>query len=284
MKLAEALLGHWTTTLDMLDLFAAHLVGRDLAPRTAKAYADHLHLFAAWFEQTNGAPLDKTNLTEVDLREYKQHLIQRGARPATINAKLAALRAFGAWCGIRLYTTGVPQQPLAPRWLERRQQAALLREAERAVNAATTAHRRAMAARNRAVILLLLNTGLRVGELRSITDVVIGKRSGSMTVRGKRGKMRSVALNQEARSALLILGHTLDRNPTTWQKAIAELGRRAGVEVTPHVLRHTFAHNLSGRVQADRIAALMGHSSLRTTARYTIPGQQDLQAAVETLE
>lgn len=270
---------------DLFHDFRHYLTNtKEHAERTAAAYADHVRLFATWFEQSNGKPLDKTNITDVDAREYKQHLIQRGAAPATVNAKLAALRSFGAWCGIRLYVMSVEQQELAPRWLTPQQQSTLLREAERAMNAATTAHGRAMTTRNRAIIVLLLNTGLRVSELTRIFDVSIGERSGSMKVTGKRGKVRLVTLNKEARAALQVLGQSLSRDPTTIQRAIAELGRRAGVKATPHMLRHTFAHNLSQHVQLDRVAALLGHSNLQTTRRYTQPGERDLQSAVETLD
>jgi len=66
---------------------------------------------------------------------------------------------------------------------------------------------------------------------------------------------------------------------------VAELGRRAGVEVTPHMLRHTFAKNLvDAGVTLEKVAMLLGHSSLNTTKIYTIPGEADLQAAVEALD
>jgi len=268
--------------------FYLHIVGdKGLAVRTATAYADHLRHFSIWFEQTNGQALDKTNLTQTDAREYRQHLQQRGASPATINVRLAALRSFAAWCDVALYVAGVEQQPLAPRWLDRREQSALLREAERAINAANFSTRKGLATRDRAVIVLLLNTGLRVSELCALQpdDVTIGERSGQLVVRaGKGSKQRTVALNKEARAALGAIPLPLPVRPRQVQRAIEELGRRAGVPATPHTLRHTFAKNLADHVPADRVAALLGHTNLNSTRRYTIPGQHDLQAAVETLE
>jgi len=52
------------------------------------------------------------------------------------------------------------------------------------------------------------------------------------------------------------------------QFRIAALGEAAGVPVTPHVLRHTFATRLLRETKADlvTVAALMGHSSVATTA------------------
>jgi len=60
------------------------------------------------------------------------------------------------------------------------------------------------------------------------------------------------------------------------------LGEAAGVTVTPHVLRHTFATRLLREVKADlvTVAALMGHSSVATTAIYTRPSEADLAEAV----
>jgi integrase/recombinase XerC/integrase/recombinase XerD len=63
-----------------------------------------------------------------------------------------------------------------------------------------------------------------------------------------------------------------------------------GIEVPPHSLKHTFGHELAVRkVPLDVIARLMGHSKrdgspiLAMVIRYTQPGEEDLQKAVEEL-
>ena len=62
--------------------------------------------------------------------------------------------------------------------------------------------------------------------------------------------------------------------------------RLAGLEdVTPHTLRHTTAKQLlDAGVSLDKVANLLGHQRLETTAIYTTPGQQDLERAVAKLE
>ncbi len=134
-------------------------------------------------------------------------------------------------------------------------------------------------------------------------DVVLNERSGSVTVRrGKGNKARVVPLNVEARRPLwawfaLVDGTMQESDPLFCdgqgqalqprgvQHAIKEYGRRAGIEVTPHILRHTFAKALADAgVSAEQIAALLGHSKLETTRRYTQPTGRDLAAAVERLE
>jgi len=87
----------------------------------------------------------------------------------------------------------VGQQTPAPRQLSDREEEALLA----AVSAAGTL-------RDRTLIVVLLHTGLRAGEVCGLlrSDRTIGKRSGSLRVTGKRQKQREVPLNATARAAL----------------------------------------------------------------------------------
>lgn len=67
---------------------------------------------------------------------------------------------------------------------------------------------------------------------------------------------------------------------------VAGIARAAGLEdvVTPHVLRHTFATDLlRGGADLVTVAELMGHASLDSTRIYTLPTEDDLDAAVARL-
>ncbi len=67
---------------------------------------------------------------------------------------------------------------------------------------------------------------------------------------------------------------------------IAGIARAAGLEgvVTPHVLRHTFATDLiRGGTDLVTVAELMGHASLDSTRIYTLPTEDDLDAAIARL-
>jgi site-specific recombinase XerD len=57
------------------------------------------------------------------------------------------------------------------------------------------------------------------------------------------------------------------------------------VEVTPHVLRHTFATRMLREADVDlvTVSKLLGHSDVTTTAIYTQPNEADLAEAVERL-
>jgi integrase/recombinase XerC len=295
----------------MADLsgFREYLESLGRATLTVRGYVQDMRDFARWFEGTNGVELSPERLTSQDVREYRQHLLAvRRAKPALVNRRIAAIRAYVRWGRREGLIQGNPlegvrpvrEQERGPRWLTRQERNALVRELELMVQGARTAHWRLQAIRDRAVVFLMLHAGLRVGELVSLEvgDIELGERRGEVRVRhGKGGKERTVPLNAEVRRALrewlevrpkvespyLFVGKGGERlRDSGVQRRVAEIGRRAGVELTPHVLRHTFARMLvEAGVGLERVAALLGHESLDTTKVYLTPSMADLQEAVE---
>ena len=134
--------------------------------------------------------------------------------------------------------------------------------------------------RNLAILRTLQHTGLRVGELCDLrlSDVLISERKGSVTVRsGKGGKHRVVPLNVDARKAIsdyqevrpkvaddhLFIGQRGEPlRPQGVELIVAKYARLAGLEnVTPHVLRHSFAKQvLDAGTDLVAVARLLGLS------------------------
>jgi integrase/recombinase XerC len=272
-----------------MDDFQNYLLNLGLSTSTTTSYLGDLRQFSDWFYQTNGQQLTPAVLTMTDLREYRAWLVTvQRAKPATINRHLAAIRAYAKCNGQHLEIKGVTEQQQAPHWLDRREVAALMKELERAVLSSKTDKSENESIRNLSIIILLINTGLRISELCNLQggDILLTERSGSMLVRAGKGlKNRTIPLNKAARNALKTLEIPITIQARTIQRMLEEAGRRANIEVTPHRLRHTFAKSLidAGRPLTE-VAALMGHSSLDTTRLYTIPGQQDLIRAVASLD
>ena len=293
-----------------LPQFKHHLLSLGRAERTLNAYESDLRQFAAWFEQANQRPFTLKDFTAIDVREYRTALLRRKCAPATVNRALAALRTLGAWAvGTGALSVNpvnnirsVETPTLAPKWLDRRAQSALLRELEREVNAARTEAARWQALRDKALVMLMLQAGLRVSEACSLalSDVALNERKGSVVVReGKGLKQRTTPLNSEARGVLRewlavrpnwshpsVFGGQRGEalQPRAVQRMLADHGRRAGVEVTPHTLRHSFAKNLiDAGVSMEKVAALLGHANLNTTRIYIAPGVEDLQEAVQAI-
>src|SRR5215212_1800890 len=180
----------------------------DLArqPRSAKtwtAYRSDMNLFASWLTQTTGDAFAAATLTRIDVRDYKQHLLAvEGRAAATVNRRLAALRAFCAWAKragrvTELATEGIADVPVprqAPKALDERSVDRVLRRAEQSGNR-----------RDHAILMTLRHTGIRVSELCDLRvgDVETSERKGALTVRAGKGmKQRTVPLTADARKAI----------------------------------------------------------------------------------
>jgi integrase len=155
------------------------------------------------------------------------------------------------------------------------------------------------------MVLVALRTGLRLGELLGLQWVDVDLSAPCLTVqhslvRGvlgtpKNHKIRTVPLAPDVVRAMS--SRTARRRflfdqdggePTTPARASGALARmcqRAGTRrITWHILRHTFATQLcQGRVPIRDVQALLGHSSLLMTQRYTHVRQEHLAAAVNYL-
>jgi site-specific recombinase XerD len=289
--------------------FHVWLEDRYSNPKTIAAYAREIEKFATWFKETNGEPLSPQSLTQIDIRDYRQHhLAVSKSKPATVNRMLAAIRIYTKWAKETGQTEtdaarnikGAPEEQLAPQWLDRKGQRDLLQAAEMMLNSAKSEPARWLAVRDQAIINLLLHTGLRVSELTDLDldDLKISPKKGLLTVRqGKGEKSRKVPVNSDARSAVsewldlrgrepgpLFTGRRGNSRLTASgvHRRVVELGKIKGLEIHAHTLRHTFAKNLLDVGEPlNTISKLLGHSKLETTKIYTMPGERDLEKAVD---
>jgi len=155
--------------------------------------------------------------------------------------------------------------------------------------------------RDRAIILLLLDTGIRAGELCSLTRPDVDLRQGTAQVRGKsrlnagQGKQRIVYFGTRTRKALwqylqgedtpdpgrhLFLtttGGAIDRRHLATH--LRRLGKRAGVSpCNPHRFRHTFSINyIKNEGDPFTLQKLLGHNSLDMVKRYLAIAQVDCE-------
>ena len=284
-----------------LDGFERHIKETDRV-NSARSYLGDVRRFAVWGKQKH----DRFNIATVsplDLVEYRSHLQKHsgrkgeGAKPATVNRALISLRIFYEWLRKQGRVRDNPVEDIkpvkesakpAPRWLDRNQQANLMREV-----------RTSSSARDEAIVGLMLHAGLRVSEVCSlrIGDISISARGGKVEVTGKGNKKREVPLNSTIRK---ILSRWLEENqadllfPNRYGRSISTRGVFKMVanyayqakleEVTPHTLRHTFCKNAIDRgIPIDQVAMMAEHSSLDVTKRYTVPSETDLQNGVERL-
>lgn len=291
--------------------YLEHLRGQDQSENTVRAYVADLRGFSFWFEQTNGQPMSPDQVTAADVANYKDFLLTTKKRkPRTMNRKLVSLSVFFTWAIARELakidpTVGIEkakEEELTPHWLERTEQDDLVQELEAAVTEARTDAAFREARRDRAMLYLMLNAGLRVSEVSDarLDDLALEDGSGSIAVRGKEDKVRIVPLNTSARRALeawLEVRSEIDDDhaflgkrrtylrPDGIFKRVRHYAQMAGIEdISPHTLRHTCGKNLVDQgVSLDRVAAILGHEDLNTTKIYTLSSQSDLAGEVEKI-
>ncbi|NVM23411.1 MAG: tyrosine-type recombinase/integrase [Desulfobacterales bacterium] len=164
--------------------------------------------------------------------------------------------------------------------------------------------------RNYCMALLMLDAGLRVGEVTQlqVADLWIQNEPvTSIIVRAeiaKRHQKRKIPVSERLSSAIKLLAKyywaryhlsgnhfafaSTNKNyaPSARQieRIIKDAGRRAfNRDIHPHVLRHTFATRLMGRTSIRVVQELLGHKSLTSTQIYTHPNDQDLKNAIESI-
>ena len=150
--------------------------------------------------------------------------------------------------------------------------------------------------RDKALILLMVDTGARRAEVCALNWEDVDIQTGIVRIiEGKAGKTRTVVVGVETRRALLAYRKELNpelRNPlfqTTdgqrfqymgFRSVFDRIGKRAGVKVTPHALRRTFATlSLKSGMNPLHLQALMGHTTLEMTRKYIAMVDDDLVVA-----
>lgn len=285
--------------------FEQSLKNQDLSAGTVKGYKNDLQQFIRWLENSTGKKFTPAQITQVDLLSYRSYLQhQKRFNATTINRKINSLKKFCHWAqtenlisdnpGIGIRQIKMTQRHIAPRYLTRNEINALLRSAQQCWPS--------LRKRNYALLQLLLQTGIRLGELRQLylEDIKISDRSGSIRIQGKGNKERVVPLNNSVRKAITeyLSSRQIATGPlflSQRHKAIStreiqnimeNLLRSAGLTgrgFSTHSLRHTFATHYLQDHPGDLVglATLLGHSNLNSTAIYTQPSAGELTKKVE---
>jgi integrase/recombinase XerD len=280
--------------------FTDHLLQqRRVSPHTIAGYRDTFRLLLRFAREKLGTPPEKLTLEKINapfIGEFLAHLEKnRGNSVRSRNTRLAAIHSFFRYVAVNEPTHALDcQRVLAmPTKRQERRPIAFLEPTEINALLATPDNATWIGRRDGTLLLVLIQTGLRVSELIGLRldDVVLGT-GAHVRCEGKGRKERCTPLRRDSVSMLgawlkhratlpgdslfcTARGSRLSRDAVERlvTKYVVSAQERClslrGKKVTPHVLRHTAAMELL-RSGVDRsvIALWLGHESVETTQMY----------------
>lgn len=286
--------------------FLLNLHAEGYSQSTIDIYKWGLAKFASHFPE---------NIQEVD----KNHLLSaysslrtKGLKPASIQNVWISMRSFFNWAEKELSLKRVDKdiplphapepiiKPFSENEIKRLLSACNHTKRATSLNRKNFSMTRPTKLRDKAIILTLLDTGLRVSELTRLTLPDIDLESGQIVVKpfgaGKKSKPRTVFIGKLSRSSLWRYLTGKDINPTdnvftskdnhamdrhSIRKLLVYLGEKAELQsVYPHRFRHTFAiQYLRNGGDIYTLQRILGHSSLEMVKRYLAIAKADCETA-----
>ncbi|WP_256236355.1 tyrosine-type recombinase/integrase [Bacillus sp. EB600] len=278
--------------LDAMDEYLVHCQACGYTAKTMKNKKQEYKFLSNFMTNKRGTE-DKLlkDIAVDDLKAYFRAKQHRGNKPQTILTTFKAVNAFFNWCISEEYIKHNPMDKV-----ERPKQPKLLLkgftddEVKAMIDSFGT--KTYLDARNKAIIAMLADTGLRAIEIRTFKDKSIIDKD-NIVVMGKGNKERHVPITPALKKFLIkyerqkakyfkefastadnyFLNYTGGEiSHTTLWNIIREAGKRANVEdarVSPHTFRHYYAVNalLNGK-DLYTLSRLLGHSDVSTTQRY----------------
>lgn len=291
---------------------------RDLSPRTVDSYRQSISMYCSFlkeYHKTDFSRISFDQITRESVLEFIRLLRGRGCRASTCNLRLSSLKSFLKYCAdedVGLYAVyqqvkKVPVMKAAGHPVK-----TMSEEALRTLLAQPDP-KAAKGMRNRMIMILLYDTGVRVQELvdLKIADLQLHAKTPFIIVTGKGSKTRSVPLMDKTvghLSAYLKRFHsrsddrfeaplfysTRSNTPhklspdavavmlKNYARSAARTCTEIPLRVHPHLFRHTRAMDLyRAGIPLSYIAEFLGHANMSTTEIYASADTQMLRDALQ---
>lgn len=263
----------------MQDIIAAYLFDLKAAGRSPATLASYCHALVELVRFLIAEGIhDFADVTSYQLRAHLASLQSDELKPGTIRLRATCISCFFNWL---LQENLVQDNPMLhvrrPKKPNGRREIFTTAELREIFAAVQHTHN---PVRNRAMLCLLLDCGLRVSELLALNRRDYDPASRALVVNGKGEKVRVLKLGNYCREALEVHLQSLDGD--LWditaqdlRAILARLGKKARTKANPHKFRHTFACRfLDAGGSIDELQYLLGHSHISTTMIYAAAGQE----------
>jgi site-specific recombinase XerD len=277
-------MGNITLRKALVDYKAVYMPYRNFADRTREEYQNDLEGFIQFLEQSEINQVNELGIPIIE--RYVAHLEQKGYASLTRKRKVVAIRSFLSFLHQDGYIdTNIATKIVLPFTESTTPNVLTQTECDKLRAACDTS------SRDRAIIELLLQTGIKLSELVHLTlnDIEVGeteKKPGVMRILGSKAKkQRWIPINTKASVALknyldtrsdpgsgvLFLnrfGEPLSESGV--QKMLRKYLKQAGIgNASIHTLRHTFgAQHIAKGTSLKTIQEVMGYKDVRSASVY----------------
>ncbi len=276
--------------MDILNEFLTYLSAeKGLSRNTVESYHFDLRKFCEFLSSKDKDP---GSFSKADIIDFIELLREEGYSLSSICRFISSIKGLCRYLIIEEMIKEDPSENLqAPKRWERLPKALTISEVKSFLEANTSlVPEDPTTIRDFVMFELLYSSGLRVSELIFLKLEDINFEAGFLRVLGKGSKERIVPVNMRSierikkyinqqrleilkkkRSPYLFI--TNRGKPMTRQRfwqTIKKLGRKLGIEISPHTMRHSFAtHMLEGGADLRSLQKMLGHSDISTTQIYT---------------
>ena len=275
-------------SVDLLKNFLIYLsVEKGLSKNTTESYSLDLTKFQEFllFRDKGFASFSK-----VDIIDFIERLKDESYSISSVCRFISSIKCLCKYLMIQNLIQEDPSETLqAPRRWERLPKALSISDVRSFLESSSSLNKPTMI-RDCVMLELLYSSGLRVSELVSLRLEDIHLDAGFLRVLGKGSKERIIPVNTRAieklklyisrqrpeilkkrySSYLFITGRGGPMTRQRFWQTIKALGRKSGIELSPHTLRHSFAtHLLEGGADLRSVQKMLGHSDISTTQIYT---------------
>ncbi len=281
--------------ISLLNRFLSYLtVERGLSKNTVESYYMDLKGFFNYLATSKPLNVSTSAFTREDIVNYMGKLKDDGHSTSSVCRFVSSIKSISKFLVTEKIISEDPTENLRlPMQWERLPKALGMDDIKKLLNLdhePSAFSLQPLFVRDSAMLELMYSSGLRVSEIISIKVNDLNFEGGFLRVTGKGSKERVVPMNhramekikkytQELRPDLLknrqspYLFLTNRGMPMTRQRfwqALKKFGDMVGLELTPHVIRHSFAtHLLEGGADLRSVQKMLGHADISTTQIYT---------------
>ena len=254
---------------------------------SAYSYTEDIYKYLEYIE--NNGIKDVTKINEKDLINYLKYLDDNNYEISSVSRKIVSIKSFYSFLEETYHIPNISQKITSPKFYRKLPDILSIEEVDSLLDIKTE---NAFDYRNKAMLELIYSSGLRVSELVSLTLNDIDIENKIVRCIGKGKKERIIPIGDYAidylkkyieeyrpslkkgyyTESLFLNNHGKEMTRQGFFLIIKKIAKEKQIEknITPHMLRHSFAtHLLNNGADLRTIQEMLGHSNISTTQIYT---------------